>query len=202
MNTKNLMNLLVIWSGVLAFTTIAQAAPITYTVNRTNGTGSLTGTITTDGTIGTLTALNFVSSNLTTSMGANSFSLIGLTYSASGPAVPGAFIRTEVVGSGLTATSTQLLFDFGLSGSTFFVVNTQGSPNPIYCATSGFAECAGNERFGQTGDPQVLSASGNVVLGTFTPAPPDSGIPEPTTSALLLTGLTALCWIQRRSRKA
>ena len=200
MSTKYLMKMLVIGSGVLGLTPLSEAAPITYTINRVNGIGSLTGTLTTDGTIGALAGLNFISSNLTVNVGSNSYSLVGLTYSSAGPFIPGATIRTKV-NNGLVATSTQLLFDFGLAGGSNWGIQDQNASR-AYCATGGFIACGGNELFGLTGGIQgvtryTTSAAGLVVLGT---ASAGTATPEPTTSALMLTGLAAFLWRKRAGR--
>ncbi len=201
MNTKYIMKLLVIGFGLLGLTASSHAATITYTISRTNGIGSLTGTLTTDGTLGVLAGPNFVSSNLSVTVGSNSYSLVGLTYSSIGPVIPGATIRTETNGSNMVATSTQLLFDFALPGAgSFQIVDNANAATPLYCATSGFAACGGNELFGlpggNTGTTRFYgSATGNVVLGTKVAG---AATPEPMASALMLTGLAAF-WLRKRA---
>ena len=62
------MKLRLVWGIaclVLVLAATRPATAITYLFNDTVGTGTVTGTVTTDGTLGALTPLNFVSWNLT-----------------------------------------------------------------------------------------------------------------------------------------
>ncbi len=70
-----------------------------------SGAGSAVGTITTDGTIGVLNASNIVSFNLTLNDGSHT-----------GILTPS---NATVTGTGLSATSTNLLFDYGTWGTQF-----------------------------------------------------------------------------------
>ncbi len=139
---------------------------------------------------------------LAASGGTISFNLVGLTYSSIGPSIPGATIRTETNGSGLVASSTQLTFDFGLSGSNFGIQNPFTATAQIYCATSGFIQCGGNELFGAPGGTQgndrwiATGVSGNVILGTVAAS---TATPEPGASVLVATGLAAFL-LRKRNR--
>jgi hypothetical protein len=86
---------------------IAEATPTTYTLSYALGSDQVTGTITTDGTIGDLTPANITSWSFTET-GSNPFSISSLN--------PGAFILCQSIGSsnlcGLTATRSALVFDF------------------------------------------------------------------------------------------
>jgi hypothetical protein len=82
---------------------IASAGTIGYSVNETAGGSSATGTITTDGTLGTLYG-NIVDWDLTITDGTNSFT-------ATGP-LSGDDSELGFAGSDLTAISSNLSFDF------------------------------------------------------------------------------------------
>ncbi len=90
---------------------------ITYNVNLTFGSGSAVGTITTDGTIGVLTPSNIVNWNLTLNDGTKT-----------GVLTPS---NTTVSGSGLSATSTNLLFDYSTWGTQFGFSSSAG----VLCLT-------------------------------------------------------------------
>ena len=84
----------------------ASHAAIVYTVNRTIGAGSVVGSVTTDGTLGVLSAANVTDWSLTIDEGD----------------AEGSFLLTAVNsdllvdGDGLTASLTHLLFDFSGAG--------------------------------------------------------------------------------------
>jgi hypothetical protein len=173
---------------------IAGASNITYTLNRTIGAGSVTGTVTTDGTTGALTDLNFVDWSLvlsTPSQGA--FDLFG--------PLSGNNSVVWSTGSDISATSTQLLFNY--SGSDLGVlVFQQGlfSGNHYYCS----ATASAGFYCGQGEDVVPLSVfvpgainaprTGNIVIGTAG----STAAPEPNSLALLASGLLATAGAIRR----
>lgn len=77
----------------------AAGASITYNVNLMIGTGTVTGTITTDGTVGVLAQANIVGYNLQLSEDTRTFHLSCCNF-------------FPFTGSDLSATATQLLFNF------------------------------------------------------------------------------------------
>jgi hypothetical protein len=111
-------------------------ANIIYGVNRTVGPGastaSVVGTITTDGTIGVLDDMNIVAFSLTLADGTYTVPITnvngGTHFVASGNAYPGTSI-----GSPLTATATQLLFDFTSTGFVHFQLNPVDTGTPFWC---------------------------------------------------------------------
>ncbi|MEJ2376940.1 MAG: hypothetical protein P8Y71_16510 [Pseudolabrys sp.] len=122
---------------VFVFGSQAEASMITYsltddllTIDQGYGTGSVTGAITTDGTIGTLTAGNIVSWDITAEFGSYSHTF---TNGNSG------IIFTNSLG--LSATSSKLSFDFTPSNlfgvtagaGTGFLVNWQSGCNGSLC---------------------------------------------------------------------
>ena len=106
----------------------AMADPI-YDINRTIGPGSVVGTMTTDGTIGVLSAANFTAWNLTLYDGTDSFVLSQANS------------RLRIFGDGLSATASDLLFDFGTAGPVrLFILQGPGDQNgdPFWSCIRGF----------------------------------------------------------------
>ena len=165
---------------VLGAAPICNASAITYNVNLTIGGGSVTGDIVTDGTIGVLVEANIVGYNLLLTdpavIAPSTFNLFGSNF----------FLFN---GSDLSATATQLLFNF--SGTDSGAVDF-ASPSLNYdvCFSTGpssFCEGAGEtltflgtSPFGQ--DVQSTTLSGTHVIATT------SSVPEPSTLALLCAG--------------
>ena len=196
--------------ATMTFTRMAAAADITYDVNQTIGTtGSVTGTITTDGTIGTLMSnsftgvSNYVDYNLTATIGGNTATLSQATVGS----VPSGF------GNAVTATPTELLFNFSAPGNptlTFF-----GSPftgvlqpcQPLWSLRNGGIACNGASASSSlqlvNGGPiATMTETGTQVIGTVAPAPVPE-IPLPATLPLFASGLGALGLIGRlRKRRA
>src|SRR5664279_2506533 len=186
--------------GVLALlllaATLASASSITYNVNRTIGSGTVTGFIQTDGTFGTLTLANVTDWSLvlfTPLQG--SFSLFG----------PGSGNNSVVwsTGGDISATATQLLFDF--SGSDFGVFAFQQglfSGNHYYCDGTQTAQTNGYCAQGESVAPisvfqsgwQNAPRTGNLVIGTAG----NSAVPEPGSLALLGSGILAAAGAFRR----
>ncbi|MFT4873297.1 hypothetical protein [Congregibacter sp.] len=113
----------------------AEASAITYLVDRDFGIdGKVVGYITTDGTIGTLASANIVDWNLYTEDGVSVLSQRGplnATNEGLDPANWGVLVR----GAALTATATELSFDFGSVGNdlVIFQVAPLGNATDYYC---------------------------------------------------------------------
>src|SRR5580700_10349958 len=82
----------------LAFSALVSASSITYNVNLTIGTGSATGFITTDGTIGALSAADITNFDLIINDGTASMTLLG-------PLSGNNSYVTDFGGSALSATA-------------------------------------------------------------------------------------------------
>ena len=96
---------------LIATSSLCSAGPIDYYVNQTIGAGGVTGYIETDGTIGVLGATNIVGWNLQLNDGASTYNLPG-----------GVFF--PFTGSDLSATASQLLFNFsGTDGGSVAILN-------------------------------------------------------------------------------
>src|SRR6267378_6044483 len=112
---KSLWSIAVVFAVAVESPTVlrATATDITYTVNQTVGAGGVTGTITTDGTIGTLAAGNIIGWNLLLNSGSSTITLTGPPSANSNVGNFGVDL--------LTASATQLFYNFGGSiGVVFF----------------------------------------------------------------------------------
>jgi hypothetical protein len=168
----------------------ASFADTTYTVNLSIGsTGSVTGSIVTDGTIGSLTASDFVDWNLTVSDTVHgSVDLLG-PLSGNNSFVAGIL-------SDESATATNLLFNFSATDQGYLYFEGNSAPATFVCfgpgGGGGFNQtCA----VGQAGNVEGISdqnfeqstlLTGSQVIGTVSTAP------EPGSVVSLLTGMGAL----------
>jgi hypothetical protein len=163
---------------------VLMASDITYSVSQTVGAGSVTGSITTDGNAGLLGSADIVNWNLVVNDGTNpSFDLLSSNS------------QEEVYGSDVTATATQLLFNYsgGDGGFLLFENLTIGDSGPFACFDTAL-DCsdtpAGISLAAESGegDETYTPLSGNDVIGV-------SGLastPEPGSLFLLGTGLVGL----------
>jgi hypothetical protein len=177
---------------------VAHASDITYTVNTTitsaNPTGNqlqsntILGSITTDGTIGVLAASDILSWNLNLIDNLNSANNFDLTTANS--------LVDEDTGGGLSATATGLSFDFGAASAEFLIQVNPGAFSGLnyFCFSTGGA-CIAGETITPNfifSDGAVLSSGATTTVGLqpLDRAPP--AVPEPSTYALVLTGLVGL----------
>jgi hypothetical protein len=181
----------------LAATLLAPAAAsaqnITYSVNRTIGNGTVVGSLVTDGTIGLLNGANILnwsvtltSPNLLAPGGVEVISGVGAGVSAT---------------SALTASATELTFDFGVANAFFFL---QGPSNNAWCMTSGPTSCNGEPTpsegifFGIGNNwAEVISPTGVQTIATAV-----AQVPEPATASLLLFAVAGLGVAARRRSRA
>lgn len=167
---------------------LAAASPITYTLDQTVGSGSVTGTITTDGTLGTLTASNISAWDLNL---AGPGASLNLTNSNS---------ALEFVGADLSATATDLFFNFSAADNGYLLTQETGyhhSGYHYYCDSAGTGTCyAGiSDVPGYYKDASAQydsTPTGTQVIAT--------AVPEPAALALLALPLTALAFLRRRPR--
>ena len=169
---------------------ICCSADITYDVDQTVGIGSVKGFIETDGTTGVLGASNILNWNLLLNDGTNAIDLLG--------PLSGSNSALGVAGSDLSATATQVLFNFSGSddgwalfqapvlstGSNFWCSGIM--PNGIGGKTTGCSDEPAGETLNVKPDSNEFTAlSGTQVIA--------STVPEPSYSLLLLgTVLLAL----------
>jgi len=174
----------------LLFTGSSAVADIVYHVSAPVGPGFVSGTITTDGTIGTLFTFDIVTFNLTLNDGTGT---ANLTRGVNGGTV-------FVSGGSLSATATDLMFNFNTSG-TFVNFFTSPGCQPVWTLrTTGGSAC--NSVSGTVSSVQATSGTGpatmseigagNVVIGTTTV------IPEPGSVGLMVAGLVSLIGLCKR----
>jgi hypothetical protein len=163
-----------------------QAGNITYLVNGAAGTGTFSGFITTDGTIGTLGTGNILDWNVLLTDGA--------AFDLEGP-LSGDNSGTLVGAADLTATATQLLFNFSSTSGGFFLLESPapGEDGEYICYDDTAVVC-GNPAFSAsvsigTTDPLTNSVatelSGNQVIAQVEA----EGVPEPGSLILVACGL-------------
>jgi hypothetical protein len=185
---SNLLNLLALLSMVAPLA--ANAMSITYDVDRMVGDGSVVGTITTDGTLGVLTSGNITDWVITLSapnLRGGSPDVIDFATQT----------QTNLGGTATTATATQLLFDFTLSGTNFFLL-VGGSGN-FWCLET--ANCTGDgfgEHMGRNSLEFIFSAQSE----TFTPGnlvfAEAAAVPVPAAVWLFGSALGLLTWMRRQ----
>ena len=172
----------------LIFTTNANAGLI-YDVNRTIGAGTVTGFVETDGTVGVLGSANITDWVLT----------LTAPNLAGGPSDVISFatqVQTSLLGSTTTATSTDLLFDFG--GAGFFLL--QGGSGNFWCLEAN-SSCTGGglgEHMGfgtNSTNAQTTIHSGSIVFASVR----SNSVPEPSTLAIFALGMIGLA--SRRFKK-
>jgi PEP-CTERM motif len=192
--TMNSMNSKIFAFSVaaLALSDAAGAAPTTYQVDRTIGSGSVVGSITTDGQIGTLAHNDVLSWTFTLTdpnLAGGSPDTISSTNA----------LQSVVGGADLLASGTQITFNFDSTdaGGAIF----QGSDLNAWCFTNRGASCVGGAQaevlgFTTTGSgfERVPQTGTQVIAHVAT-------VPEPATLGLLALGLSA-AGFARRKRKS
>jgi hypothetical protein len=177
------------FAGILSLSAAADAATV-FNVNREVGTGSVIGTITTDGTMGILSTANITGWNLTLSEGGDTIVL------------GGANSGRLVDGTGFTANATQLLFDFGsVSRVMFQTPRPSFVGTPFWCLQGASLACSlplSNETVQASGPGTSFQASfysTQQVIGTVDAV---AQVPLPGALPLLLAGVFGIGLAFRR----
>jgi hypothetical protein len=176
------------------FVVSAANASIIYNVDRTIGTGTVTGFIQTDGTLG----------------GLNSGNITDWAFTLTAPNLYGGSpniidfanaTQTTIAGSAITATATLLQFNFDLGGTNYLIFQGGGPYTNYWCLeTSGCTNVGPGEVIapgpGGSGFAQSVSNTGTIVFAEVTP------VPVPATVWLFGSGLLGLVRMARRKKTA
>ena len=134
-----------------------SSASVIFNVNQTIGAGGVTGTITTDGTLGALASVNLVDWKLTLNDGTATFLLTAANSEVG-----------FILGAPLSETASQLLFDTANGGIVLFQNPTIGSGQNFWCLDNSSGSCdslPGTESLRITGTTQSSPWQGIVVIG-------------------------------------
>ena len=184
--------------SVLFCAALCSASSITYDVNWTVGSGTLTGEITTDGTLGAFNnRLQITGFDLTVNDSVNSVEI----SSATGSGV--AFFGSAAA---LTGSATNLTYDFGPGPDILlFQYDIDGNGGTFACFSQ-TANCTGTGSgisigAGSNGDQfaniQYLPLTGPHVIATVVAA-----TPEPSTMVLIGAGFGLLGFTKYRKNRA
>jgi PEP-CTERM motif len=193
----------------------ASAAPIIYNANILAGpSGSVTGTFTTDGTIGAITGANFIAWDIVIS----GDDRLGHTVSESLTNLnSGVFSGSEFIGgsgivgstTGLVASATQITFDFSNPAPSFLLFQKSfGSGTGFFCTATGDNTNLCHAGFGlvptNTDADGTFAGQGSTTNGGSAPLGAallaEAAVPEPATWAMMLAGFSLVGGALRRGR--
>jgi hypothetical protein len=175
----------------VGMSTVAKAADIVYTINQSSTTpevggelsplsDTITGTITTDGTLGFLNSSNILNYDLQLKDNLRPTFDVDLTSANSG-----IWIDT---GNGLTASTADLSFDFSNAGAIFIIQGTTygfSSGYQYFCFQATGGPCVA----GETIVPDYYAVDGVAATGLTGTVSLNSGVPEPATWAIMALGV-------------
>jgi hypothetical protein len=168
----------------LALASAAPAAATVYDVNDVAGLTTITGTITTDGTLGVLGPSNVLAWNLTMTYGAQ-------TAVLTGPPV------ITILGNDLSATASQLLFAFGDPGPGYVEI-TDSPVSIVWAATRLNGDSIST--YGLAPDyPADLNGDFSFQGGSTRAIA--SVVPEPSTWVMMLAGFAGVGFVGYRRTK-
>jgi hypothetical protein len=203
MSTKLWLAAATLWGALTASS--AQANDIVYSIDQTSTTpevggelsplsDTISGTITTDGTLSVLQSSDILSYNLQLNDNLRPADDVDLT-----PANSSIDYDT---GNGLSASATRLFFDFSDAGAVFSIQATTpgiGSGYHYFCLQATTGPCAA----GETIVPDYYAVDGVLATGLSGTLPlnPQSDVPEPATWAMMLLGFAGIWFATyRRAR--
>ena len=158
-------------------------AQITYDLNQTIGAGGVTGDIITDGTIGVLDSADILDWNLLLNNGTTTYDLGG----------PGPDQFGGVNGADLSATATQLLFNFsGTDGGFFNFANiVPGSELLCFSSAPDCFSVGGTQA--PVGESLLIAPESFTIQSTsLSGTQVIASTPEPSTLILLVAGIALL----------
>ncbi len=178
----------------LALMTAVPAQAITYTGTRVVESQTAQLSITTDNTLGVLSAANILDWTVI-------LSFVNVPFTLFGPLSGGNSVAL-IEGNGLTATATDLIFNFDSNG-LFLIGETPNLFGKAYCvdgaqSSPGCIGSAGSEVITRAGIT-LVTLDGSAVLASATPG---GAVPEPATWALLVAGFGLTGAAIRRRTKA
>jgi hypothetical protein len=183
-----------LFAAIVATALAGTAHAATYVSTRTIGTATANLSITTDDTIGTLTADNIVDWAITLTTVSGSASLQG----------PNSGDTSKLIfkGSALSATATKLQFDFSAAGEAYFAFQSTLGDRSLYCVQT--VNC-----FDQTRGEEIISLGPlfqdfqrDTRTGVVTIASVGGAVPEPANWALMIGGFGIVGGAMRTRRRA
>ncbi|WP_299726665.1 PEP-CTERM sorting domain-containing protein [uncultured Tateyamaria sp.] len=188
--------------ALAAFAFVANpAAAITYDIDLNIGNGSVTGFFETNGTLGVLAAGDFVAWELTLTapnLWRGTPDVIGTTTASAGIS----FLETFGSGTatGVTASATQLIFDFAGNTAALFSGGDHGNYFCLQGENTGACSRVPNQIAigfdAITGNAEEETRTGSFVFAEVAPSIP--AVPLPASLPLLLAGLGLMGWMNHR----
>ena len=176
-------------SACILYATSAQA--VIYVADRTVAGGTISFSLTTDNTLGVLTAANITNYAVTITSGLNVS-----TYNPGNAAL-------TIFGIALSATATDLNFNYNGAGNSFLVFNRGPGLGDHYCfetnGCTGVLNSAESFRFGQNGLFQGEQRTGNQAIASIAAVAPR--VPEPATWAMMMLGFGIVGGALRRRHR-
>lgn len=172
----------------------AHASSFVYNLNVSLSGGTVSGTITTDSNSGVLATSDILDYNLMLNDGSNTLNLLG--------ALSGNNSQVAIFGTALTASATGLSYDFA-ANPAYFVIQSPaiGDVTNFFCLNDPVASCSVNGKSNvaaQIGSDPIFQGPPIDGVGVFATAAVAPAVPEPSTIALLGTGMVGLMGVVRR----